>query len=147
MVPTSGTATVLALDVGDARIGLAVGSLGSSFVFGRGHLERHGTKRDVPAVLEAAEREGAEVIVIGLPLRLDGSSSAQTERVRTFASALVEAGATVEFEDERLTTRIAQRQVGASQLPRSRRQEKGRLDEAAAILILQSYLARHTGER
>lgn len=138
---------MLALDVGDARIGLAVGSIGSSFVFGRGHLERHGTKRDVAAVLELAAREGAEVVVVGLPLRLDGTSSAQTERVRVFASALAAAGAKVEFEDERLTTRIAQRQVGSSALPRSRRQEKGRLDEAAAVLILESYLARQTGER
>jgi putative Holliday junction resolvase len=52
----------------------------------------------------------------------------------------------VEFEDERLTTRIAERQVGASGLPRSRRQEKGRLDEAAAVLILESYLRRVKGQ-
>lgn len=138
---------MLALDVGDARIGLAVGSFASSFVFGRGHLRRHGTKRDVPAVLETAAREGAELIVLGLPLRLDGTSSAQTERVRTFAAALVAAGANVDFEDERLTTRIAQRQLSGSELPRSQRQEKGRLDEAAAVLILESYLARKTGGR
>lgn len=146
MAPKPG-APVLALDVGDARIGLAVGSLGSSFVFGRGHLDRHGTKQDVPAVLATAARERADLIVLGLPLRLDGSSSAQTERVRTFAAALEDAGATVAFEDERLTTRIAQRQVAGSELRRSQRQEKGRLDEAAAILILESYLARQTGER
>lgn len=136
----------LALDVGDARIGLATGESGSSFVFGRGALTREGTKRDVPAVLEAAKREGASVIVVGLPLRLDGSESQQTERVRTFTAALKAAaeplGVQVVLEDERLTTRIAQRQVGTSALPRSRRQEKGRLDEAAAVLILESYLSR-----
>ncbi len=137
---------VLALDVGDARIGLAVGRLGSGFAFGRGALERVGTRRDVPAVLAVAEREGAGVIVVGLPLLLDGSESAQTGRVRTFAAALAEAAEaadmSVVLEDERLTTRIAQRQVGGSALPRSRRQEKGRLDEAAAVLILESYLRR-----
>lgn len=147
MAPPAESGAVLALDVGDARIGLAVGSFGSSFVFGRGHLERRGTTRDVPAVLEAAKREGAELIVLGLPLRLDGTSSEQTERVRAFASALTAAGATVVFEDERLTTRIAQRQIGGSDLPRSRRQEKGRLDEAAAVLILESFLARQSEER
>lgn len=143
--PATGVAA-LALDVGDARIGLATGETGSSFVFGRGALTREGTKRDVPAVLEAARREGASVIVVGLPLRLDGSESPQTERVRTFAAALEAAaeplGLQVVLEDERLTTRIAQRQVGTSALPRSRRQEKGRLDEAAAVLILESYLSR-----
>ena len=85
----------LALDVGDARIGLATGKAGSSFVFGRGALTREGTKRDVPAVLAAAEREGANVIVVGLPLRQDGSESPQTERVRTFAAALAAAAETL----------------------------------------------------
>jgi len=148
--PTHSAGVVaLALDVGDARIGLATGEQGSSFVFGRGALTREGTKRDVPAVLEAARREGASVIVVGLPLRLDGSESPQTERVRTFAAALEAAaepqGLRVVLEDERMTTRIAQRQVGTSALPRTRRQEKGLLDEAAAVLILESYLSRLGG--
>ncbi len=140
---------MLALDVGDARIGLAAGTLGTTFAFGRGALVRQGTKKDVPAVLDAARREGASVVVVGLPLRLDGTESPQTERVRVFAAALAAAaepaGVSVVLEDERLTTRIAQRQVGTSGLPRSRRQEKGRLDEAAAVLILESYLQRNDG--
>ncbi len=141
---------VLALDVGDARIGLAAGELGSSFAFGRGHIDRQGTRHDVPAVLEAAARERAGRIVVGLPVRLDGNESPQTERVRTFAAALeaaaAEEGIEVVLEDERLTTRIAQRQVGGSALPRSSRQQKGRLDEASAVLILESYLARAARE-
>ena len=100
-------------------------------------------------MLDAARREGASVVVVGLPLRLDGTESPQTERVRVFAAALAAAaepaGVSVVLEDERLTTRIAQRQVGTSGLPRSRRQEKGRLDEVAAVLILESYLARTAG--
>ncbi len=139
-------ARVLALDVGDARIGLAVGQVGSSFAFGRGALQRSGTRRDVPAVLDVAQREGAGLIVVGLPLRLDGNESPQTARVRTFAEALraaaAEGGITVVLEDERLTTRIAQREVGSSALPRQKRQEKGLLDEAAAVLILESFLER-----
>ena len=79
---------VIALDVGDARIGVAAGELGSRFAFGRGAIERRGTRHDVPAVLEAAAREGAATVVVGLPLRLDGSESPQTQRVRAFAEAL-----------------------------------------------------------
>lgn len=137
---------VLALDVGDARIGLARGQVGSRMAFGRGAIERRGTKRDVHAVAEAATAEGAAVILVGLPLNLDGSDSPQTERVRAFANALQEAvassGVTVTLEDERLTTRMAQRQIGGGPLPRGKRQVKGLLDEAAAVLILESYLAR-----
>lgn len=143
--PTAGT-KVLALDVGDARIGLAVGQVGSSFAFGRGALTRVGTKRDVPAVLQTAQHEGASLIVVGLPLRLDGNESPQTARVRVFSAVLKEAAAPLDMnvllEDERLTTRIAQREVGSSALPRGRRQEKGLLDEAAAVLILESFLER-----
>lgn len=141
LVPGSGSA-VLGLDVGDARIGVAVGRIGSRLAFGRGAIERRGTRSDVEAVLATAVAEGAAVIVVGLPLRLDGSDSRQTARVRAFAHELAVAGARVLLEDERLTTRIAQRQVGAGPLPRGRRQEKGRLDEAAAVLILESFLLR-----
>lgn len=135
----------MALDVGDARIGVAVGSVGSSLAFGRGALERQGTRKDVSAVLALLAEDGAVAVVVGLPLRLDGTESPQTAKVRQFAAALAEAGARVELEDERLTTRIAQRQVGSSSLPRSRRQEKGRLDEAAAVLILEAFLGRGAG--
>jgi len=140
--PLAAGARLLGLDVGDARIGLASGAVGSLLAIGRGALERQGTKKDVPAILQLMAADGAAAAIVGLPLRLDGAESLQTERVRRFAAALAAAGAVVEFEDERLTTRIAQRQVGASDLPRGRRQERGRLDEAAAVLILESYLRR-----
>ena len=148
--PTAG-AIVVALDVGDARIGLARGEIGSSLAFGRGAIERRGTRRDVQAVAAAVRDEGATLALVGLPLNLDGSDSAQTVRVRAFARELVHTleplGATVALEDERLTTRMAQRQIGGGPLPRGKRQVKGLLDEAAAVLILESYLARVMEDR
>lgn len=139
-------ATVLALDVGDARIGVARGEVGSSLAFGRGAIVRRGTKTDVVAVASAVQAEGASLVLVGLPLNLDGSDSAQTSRVRAFAAdlrgAIEPLGVAVALEDERLTTRMAQRQIGAGPLPRSKRHVKGLLDEAAAVLILESYLAR-----
>src|SRR5690606_17523631 len=57
-VPGSGS-TVLGLDVGDARIGVAVGRVGSRLAFGRGAIERRGTRSDVEAVLATAAAEGA----------------------------------------------------------------------------------------
>ncbi|HET8984725.1 MAG TPA: Holliday junction resolvase RuvX [Trueperaceae bacterium] len=143
--PATGT-TVLALDVGEARIGLARGQVGSSLAFGRGALDRRGTKTDVTSVASAARAEGATIVLVGLPLNLDGTDSAQTAKVRAFAvdlgGTLEPLGIAVALEDERLTTRMAQRQIGTGPLPRGKRQVKGLLDEAAAVLILESYLAR-----
>lgn len=137
---------VIGLDVGDARIGVARGEHGSAFVFPRGAITRVGTRQDVERVAEIVAAEGAGEVVVGLPLSLDGSESAQTAKVRSFSEALTQRLATngvrIHMEDERLTTRIAQRQIGSGPLPRGKRQAKGRLDEASAVLILESYLQR-----
>jgi putative Holliday junction resolvase len=133
---------VIALDVGDARIGVARGELGSGFAFGRGYLSRSDTARDVSAVKDIVKSEGAVRVVVGLPRRTDGGDSPQTKRVRRFAQALEEQGLEVHFEDERFTTQLAGRHLLASEVPKHKRREKGRLDEAAAVLILESYLQR-----
>ncbi len=136
----------MALDVGEARIGVAVGKLGSTFVFGRGFITRQKEQADVEAIKEKVIQESAELVVVGLPLRHDGEDSEQTKRVRTFAKTLGLAGLTVTFEDERFTSQIAAQNIYKSGLPKKKRQEKGRLDEAAAVLILESYLAKQTLE-
>lgn len=119
--------------------------------FGRGAIERRGTRADVRAVAAVAQEEGASLVIVGLPLNLDGSDSTQTGRVRAFAAELTQVieplGASVLLEDERLTTRMAKRQIGGGPLPRGKRQVKGLLDEAAAVLILESYLARMVEDR
>lgn len=149
-VPT-GVGALVALDVGDARIGMARADEGSSFAFGRGAITRRSTARDVAAVVATVAAEGANTVVVGLPLTLDGGDSPQTARVRAFGEhlrrALEPAGVEVVLEDERLTTRAAQRQVASGSLPRGKRRSKGLLDEAAAVLILESYLARTLGRR
>jgi putative Holliday junction resolvase len=131
---------VLALDVGDARIGLAKGETDSSFAFGRGFITRTKLSEDIQALKELMTKESAELIVIGLPKSKDGSDSPQTRKVRAFVKELEKAGVRVVLEDERFTTRLASQHL--RDLPRHKRQEKGRLDEAAAILILESYLAK-----
>ena len=136
---------LLALDVGEARIGVAAGRVGSSFAFGRGYLVRQGLHKDVAAVREMVEREGAAQVVVGLPSRLRGGDSPQTQKVRVFAAELEQAGLSVVFEDERLTTKLASQNLLSSGLKKKQRQEKGRLDEGAAVLILESYLAKNLG--
>jgi putative Holliday junction resolvase len=129
---------VAALDVGEARIGLAVGEMGSPWAFGRGYLVRRKPQADLLALREFAERERVDKFIVGLPLRTDGNPSAQAARVLELVGALREAGLEVETLDERFTTKLGARRL--KEAPRRVRQEKGKLDEAAAVALLESYL-------
>ena len=131
---------VIALDVGEARIGLAVGETGAPWAFGRGYLVRTGLEADLEALAALAEREGAERFVVGLPLRTDGRPSAQAERVQALVEAMRRRGMQLELLDERYTTKLGQSRLRHA--PKRVRQEKGKLDEAAAIALLEAYLAR-----
>ena len=137
---------VIALDVGAARVGVARGDLGSSFAFGRGYIVRSDLAHDVAAVRERLEAENATRVVVGLPRRSDGGESAQTGAVRDFAAALQAVGLTVVFEDERYTTQLASRGLVSSGMSKKKRREKGLLDEAAAVLILETYLRKTAPE-
>lgn len=138
--------TVLALDVGEARIGLARGERGSPFAFGRGWIVRGRSQDDdIRELKRIMDEEQAGLLVVGLPRRTDGRDSRQTQAVRQFAASLEQAGIKVEFEDERFTTRIAGQQIARGAAPRRKRQEKGLQDEAAAVLILETWLARQGG--
>jgi len=140
--PRSGE-VVLALDVGEARTGLAVGRVGSGFAFGRGTIPGGDDTRTLAALLGVVRDERVERLVVGLPLRTDGADSEQTRRVRRLAARLAELGLPVELLDERFTSQAAQRALRGSGLPRGKRRQKGRIDEASAVLILETYLARH----
>ncbi|MBF6595286.1 MAG: Holliday junction resolvase RuvX [Thermaceae bacterium] len=130
---------VVALDVGEARIGLAVGETGSRWAFGRGYLVRKTLPDDLEALTTLAGQEGAEKFVVGLPLRTDGKPSLQAERVLGLVEAMQGKGLEVELVDERYTTKIGQSRL--LQAPKRVRQEKGKLDEAAAVALLESYLS------
>lgn len=145
---------MLALDVGKARIGVAKGNLESTLAFGRGVIARFyrdnkGRKRKcsraavIDSIVTMMQEEDARLLVVGLPRRSDGEDSPQTTYVREFADILRERGVNVVFEDERFTSSIASQQLIGSGLPKHKRQDKGRIDEGAAVLILESYLQRH----
>ncbi len=133
---------LLALDVGEARIGVARAEVGPDFAFGRGALRRTRQAEDVRQVADLVAAEGASRVIVGLPHRTDGRDSKQTRRVRAFAQALRDAGLRVEFEDERFTTALAERALRTGGLPLGKRRDKGRVDEASAIAILETRLRR-----
>ncbi len=129
-----------ALDVGEARIGLAVGEEGLPFAFGRGYLVRRSLEEDVEALLDFVRREGLAKLIVGLPLRTDLKESAQAKRVLPLVEALRARGVEVELWDERYTTKAAMARLRRA--PRRVRRDKGKLDEMSAVVLLEGYLAR-----
>jgi putative Holliday junction resolvase len=130
-----------ALDVGDARIGLAVCDELGLTVRGVGLVRRVGGQRDLDAVARALEPYQPTKLVVGLPLNMDGTEGPQARRVRVFAERLgSHLGLPIELWDERLTTFEAEAALRDAGVPSSKRRVL--VDQEAAAIILESYLAR-----
>ena len=117
----------LGIDYGSKRIGIAVSDEGGIIAFPRAAVK---TADDVVKTI-GLEKIGK--VIVGLPMGAGGQETAQTKIVRAFAAALGKAvSLPIEFENEVLTTKIAERHS-----PRKA------VDASAAALILQSYLDKH----
>lgn len=132
----------LGIDYGLKRIGLAVSDPTGTIATPLETLQRRQGKRPPLAKLEQLGRElSVERVVLGLPLGLDGEENEWCAEVRAVGSQLGERlGVPVAFVDERLTSVRAQRAVRSVGLPRQAREQKARVDAAAAQLILQAWL-------
>lgn len=134
----------IGIDFGEKRIGLALSDPTGTVARPWRTLVRDSDEAAVAAVAAivgalAAEEEGLTTIVVGLPLRLDGSPHALTRRVRAFVEALRgRVGQPIVFEDERLSSREADARLALRE--RDWRKRKRLLDSAAAAVILQDYL-------
>lgn len=135
---------VLGIDPGERRIGLALSDPSRTIAQPLPTLKRRRGKRPpVQAILDLAEANDVDRVVIGLPLSLEGAETDWTAAVRAFGDAITRRSQlTVEFIDERLTSVAAERAVRSLGLPRGERERKDRIDAAAAVLILQAYLDR-----
>lgn len=133
---------VLGIDYGERRVGLALSDPTATIAQPLPTLKRRKGKRPpVAAVARLADEHQVDEIVLGLPLTLEGGDSDWTREVRSFGEKLRErSGRPVAFQDERLTSVRAERAVRALGLGKQKREEKERVDAAAAILILQAYL-------
>lgn len=133
---------VLGIDYGDRHIGLALSDplLVTAQPFGTYRLTGREAD-DRKFFQDLIVREEVGEIVIGDPLRMDGSSGTRAERTRQFAAWLEKAvGKPIVFVDERLTTREALRLLQDSNL--RGRAKKEREDQVAAVIILSTYLER-----
>ena len=130
---------MMGLDVGDARIGVAMSDELALLAHPAGIIERKAGNA-IGKIIEIVRREGVETVVIGLPLNMDGSEGRQAHRVRHFGRKIRAAAPDlqIEWEDERLTTVEARELRLMSGAKRSKRAEH--VDHLSAALILQSYL-------
>lgn len=128
--------TVLAIDPGSKRLGLAISDDSATFAVPLEPVEADSWETPIAAIL--SEKNVAE-IVVGLPVSLDGTERVSATRAREFAGRLEEtSGLPVKLVDERLTTAEAQKRLadGGITSKRSRRL----VDSSAATILLQSYL-------
>ena len=134
---------VLALDLGDVRIGLALSDELGITAQPAGCLARSGGRSDLKAIRVLVEEHGVSRIVVGLPLLLSGEEGTRAQGARETADRLRRTlpGIAVELWDERLTTAEAERVMIADGVRRKRRRET--IDAMAAVLILQSWLGAH----
>ena len=136
------------MDFGEIRVGLAVsdetGTLASPLPTLR---RRRGKRPPLKALTEIGREHEVEAVVFGLPLELTGDESDWTREVRGVGEALgARLGVPVHFVDERLTSVRAERTVRSLGLPKGKREEKERVDQAAAVLILQAWLDQRQSE-
>ena len=136
---------ILGIDVGRRRIGLAISDPTRTLarplqtLSVPGHDAVGQVAGHVGAL--AADEDGLDAIVVGMPVRLDGSPTDETPRVARFIEQLrARTPIPVFEEDERLTSREAESRLALRE--RDWRKRKARIDAAAAAIILQDYLDR-----
>ena len=132
---------IIALDIGDVRIGVAVSDLMRIIANPRETYVRKDEDADIAYFIELAKNEEADTFVVGLPIIMDGTEGPRVEICRAFGEKLKEkSGLKVEYQDERLTTVTAERMLIEADVRREKRKQV--IDKVAATIILESYLNR-----
>jgi putative Holliday junction resolvase len=131
---------ILALDVGDVRIGVAVSDELEMGAYPVLTYRRVGSlKRDAAAIGHIIAEQEADAILVGLPTSLDGGEGAQAKKTRVFGNALAKiCGVPISYWDESLTSVEAEELLIS--MDYSRQKRKSVLDQWAAKILLDSYL-------
>lgn len=130
----------LGIDYGQKRTGIAVSDEGGRMAFPRPPLQMRGKDVFFAELLSLAEREGAAAFVVGLPVRQNGEDSETTRQVRNMAMRLKRRSPLPVFlMDERLSSHEAESRLREAGLEGKKLKDK--LDSAAAVGILESFLA------
>jgi len=134
---------ILAFDIGEKRIGVAVSDpLGITAQGIETYHRSENMQQDIAYLLKIAEGYKPVKLVFGMPRNMDGSYGMQAEYTKEFADELLkEWKGDHAFQDERLTTASARRVLLEADMRRDKRKQV--IDKIAAVLILQSYLDAH----
>ncbi len=133
---------IIGLDIGDARIGVAISDPLGTTAAGIEAIQRVNLAEDLEAVKQIAERHGAVEIVLGFPQSFDGSDSSPVEKIRAFGRKLAQVtGLPIVYEDERLTTISTIRTLTVQGFQANKGKELD--DMQAAAIILQKFLDRN----
>jgi putative holliday junction resolvase len=144
---------LLGIDLGEQRIGLAVGDSVTGAVVPLTTIRRATIDRDARTLRQIVDEQRVDELVVGLPLSLDGSEGPQAAATREWAAAIADICALpISWRDERLTTedaisrsgRPARGRSGGPPSPLARRSYRARLDRLAAAAIVQAELDART---
>ena len=136
----------IAFDIGDKRIGIAVSDPFCEMALPYETYYRKNFKKDIEYLVNLAKARSATVIVCGLPVNFDGSSSEQTVKTQSFIDELKKnTDILVVTEDERFTTMEARRLLLEADMKRADR--KSVIDKVAASYILETYMNKIKNKR
>jgi putative Holliday junction resolvase len=124
----------IALDVGEKRIGVAVGESGVRIAVPFETIETDGN--EIQRIARLVVDENVDTMVIGYPRNQSGEATAQTAYVEEFAKQLVDIAPTIVFQDESLTSVMAEQRLKSYKKPYT----KGDIDALAAAIILQDFM-------
>lgn len=132
---------VMALDLGDSRIGIAFSDPMMIIANGYETFARKKTEYDYQYITNLVKEKEVGIVVIGLPINMDGTFGERVEKSKAFGEKLktmLPANIKIDYMDERLTTISAERMLIDADVSREKR--KTVIDKIAATIILQSYL-------
>lgn len=131
---------ILSVDYGDARTGLAISDKSEFLASPVGTIKEYDANKLADKIAAAVKEQGAEEIVVGLPVNMNGTYGPRAEKCREFGEKLAEVtGLKVTMWDERSTTVSAHNILNQTNVRGKKR--KAVVDTVAAVIILESYLA------
>jgi putative Holliday junction resolvase len=136
---TEGSMRLMALDIGERRIGVALSDPGQMLARGLRVITRGSRQADASLIGSLVREHEVEKIIVGHPLRLDGSAGEQARQIEAYARELQQdTGIPVLLWDESYSTERAREAM--IEAGRKRKERKERLDAVAAAVILQDYM-------